>query len=163
MDCLWGVDYENGKKILEEYTTKRNEAHHRGDIQSAFELSQELYVAFPNEKTVIDNVMVDSYLMSFHNIRGKKTHYLKMSISISERFMKMTEDMEEQCRCIRNIAVCHKLLGDQEETVMWINKLPTIWSGVESTGISVLEGQERLNSIQSSLCFHFTEIICKVK
>lgn len=151
VDSLLGVDYETNKRVLEEYLQKRSEAHQKGDVQGAFELSQEMYAVFPNDKSVIDNIMVDSYLMGFRNIHGKKEHYLKMSVSISERFLKMTEDMEEQCRCIKNIATCHKLLGNQEEAVMWTKRLPSIWSGIEGTSLGVLEGQEKLASIQKSL------------
>lgn len=151
VDSLLGADYESNKAILNEYSLKRNEAHHLGNMQDAFELSQELYALFPNEKSVINNMMVDSYLMGLHDVNGKKKHYLELSIAIAERFLKMTTDMEEQCRCIRNVATCYKLLGQQDKAVLWTNKLPSLWSGKESTGIGTLEGQEKIQAIQDSL------------
>lgn len=151
VDSLLGADYETNRKALGEYAEKRREAHHLGNIQDAFELSQEAYALFPNEKSVIDNLMSDSYLMGLHDIGGRKKHYLEMCIAIAERLLKMTTDMEEQCRCIRNVATCYKLLGQQDKAVLWTNKLPSLWSGKESTGIGTLEGQEKIQAIQDSL------------
>lgn len=151
VDSLLGADYESNKAILNEYNVKRKEAHRLGNIQDAFELSQELYALFPNEKSVIDNVMSDSYLMGLHDMNGKKKHYLEMSIAIAERFLKMTSDLEEQCRCVSNIATCCKLLNQREKAVLWADKLPSIWFGKESTNIGILEGQDKIDFIQCSL------------
>lgn len=151
VDSLLGADYESNKVILNEYSLKRNEAHHLGNIQDAFELSQELYAQFPNDKFVINNIMSDSYLMGLHDINGKKKHYLEMSIAIAERFLKMTSDIEEQCRCVSNIATCYKLLNQQEKAVLWANKLPSMWFGIESTSIGIWEDQDKIDHIQCSL------------
>lgn len=151
VDSLLGADYETNKATLSNYETRRNEAHHQGDFSGAYELSQKLYTMFPNEKSVINNIMVDSYLMGLHNVNNKKKHYLEMSISISERFLKMTDDIEEQCRCIKNISVCNKLLENQERAVDWMKKLPGIWSGIESAALEVLDGQDKMDSIQCTL------------
>ena len=151
VDFLLGADAETNKTIQSQYLAKRHEAHRTGDIRTAFELSQELYSRYPNEPSVMDSMMTDSYLMGQRNANGKEKHYLEMSIAVSERFLKMTEDAEISCRCIRNIAVCHKLLGNQETAVSWMNKLPSIWSGIENAALSVLEGQDRADSIPCSL------------
>ena len=81
----------------------------------------------------------------------EKKHYLEMSISISKRFLELTEVIEEKCHCIKNIATCYKLLENQEKAVEWTKRLPSLWNGVESTSISVLEGQQKIDSIQGSL------------
>ena len=120
-------------------------------MQDAFELSQELYAQFPNEKSVINNIMSDSYLMGLHDINGKKRHYLEMSIAIAERFLKMTSDIEEQCRCVSNIATCYKLLNQQEAAVSWAKKLPSMWCGIESTSIDIWEGQDKMCSLDAVL------------
>lgn len=151
VDSLLGVDRETNEKAIMQYFTERQKAHQVGDVQTAFELSQKLYTRFPNDTSVIGALMTDSYLMGFHNVNDKRKHYLEMSIFVSERFMKMTEDIEESCRCIRNIAICHKLLGNQEMAVSWMKKLPSMWSGIEQTALSVLEGEDRVDSIQCSL------------
>lgn len=151
VDTLLGADYETNEQTKREYLAKMHTAHHAGDIQAAYELSQELYTRFPNDLTVISAVMTDSYLMGFHDVGGRRKHYLEMSIAVSERLMKMTDDIEDSCRCIRNIATCHKLLGNREAAVLWMNKLPSMWSGIEHTALSVLEGQEREASIRKSL------------
>lgn len=96
-------------------------------------------------------MMVDSYLMGFHNVNNKKKYHLELSISIAERFLKMTEDIEEQCRCINNISICNKLLGNQEKAVEWMKKLPSLWCGIETAALGVLEGKEKTDSIQHSL------------
>ena len=95
--------------------------------------------------------MVDSYLMGLHNVDNRRKYYLEMSISIAERFLKMTEDLEEQCRCINNISVCNKLLGNGEKAMEWMKKLPSIWSGIETAALGVLEGKDKTDSIQCSL------------
>lgn len=151
VDFLLGADYETSKSIIEDYEKSRQEAHHHGNISDAYSLSQKVYAAFPNNKTIINNVMVDSYLMGFHNVDNKRKYYLEMSISIAERFLKMTEDLEEQCRCINNISVCNKLLGNGEKAMEWMKKLPSIWSGIETAALGVLEGKDKTDSIQCSL------------
>lgn len=151
VDTLLGADYETNERAKSEYLAQRSHAHHSGDIQTAYELSQELYTRFPNNLTVIGAVMTDSYLMGLHNVGGRRKHYLEMSIAVSERFMKMTDDIEDSCRCIRNIATCHKLLGNSDSAVFWMNKLPDIYSGIEHTALAVLEGKDREVSIRRSL------------
>ena len=151
VDSLLGVDYETNKKTLEEYSLKRDEAHRLGDVQGAYELSQKMYAIFPNEKLIIQNIMSDSYLMGFQDINGKRKYYLEMSISISKRFLELTDVIDEKCHCIKNIATCYKLLENQEKAVEWTKRLPSLWNGVESTSISVMEGREKIDSIQGSL------------
>ena len=151
VDFLLGADYETNKSIIDGYNESRQEAHHQGNIADAYSLSQKIYASFPNNKSVINNMMVDSYLMGFHNVDNKKEYYLELSISISERFLKMTDDLEEQCRCIKNISVCHKLLGNQERAIDWMKKLPSIWSGIETVSLAVLESKDKTDSIQCSL------------
>lgn len=95
VDSLLGVDYETNKKILEEYLLKRDEAHRFGDVRGAYELSQKMYATFPNEKLVIQNIMSDSYLMGFQDINEKRKYYLELSISISKRFLELTDVIEK--------------------------------------------------------------------
>ncbi len=151
VDALLEADYETNERAKKQYLSKRHNAHNSGDIRAAFELSQELYTRFPNDLTVVNAMMTDSYLMGLHDVGGGRRHYLEMSIAVSERFMKMTDDIDESCRCIRNIAACHKLLGNNEAAVLWMNKLPSMWSGIEHTALSVLEGEERETSVRRSL------------
>ncbi len=151
VDFLLGADYETNKTIIEDYEKSRQEAHHRGNISDAYSLSQKVYASFPNNKSIINNVMVDSYLMGLHNVDNKRKYYLELSISIAERFLKMTEDLEEQCRCINNISVCNKLLGNCEKAIEWMKKLPSIWSGIETAALGVLQGKDKTDSIQCSL------------
>ena len=151
VDFLLGADYETNKSIIEDYEKSRHEAHHVGNISDAFSLSQKVYTSFPNNMSIINNVMVDSYLMGFHNVDNKRKYYLEMSISVAERFLKMTEDIEEQCRCIKNISVCNKLLGNGEKAIEWMKKLPSLWSGIETAALGVLEGEDKTDSIKCSL------------
>lgn len=151
VDYLLGADHKTNKAIIDSYHKSRQEAHHQGNFAEAYSLTQKIYASFPNHKSVISNMMVDTYLMGFHNVDNKQSYYLELSISIAERFLKMTDDLEEQCRCIKNIAICHKLLGNRERAVDWIKKLPSIWSGIETAALSVLEAREKTDSIQCSL------------
>lgn len=150
VDSLLGADYERNQTVLLEYNSKRNEAHHMGDTKSAYEISKELYLSFPNETIVMNNFMLDSYLMGFHNINDNQKHYLEQSISIAERFLKMTDDMEEKCRCIKNIVKCNKLLKNTEKAILWSKKLPSMWTSIENVAMDVFEGQDRKDSIQCS-------------
>ncbi len=151
VDSLLGADYERNQTVLSEYYSKRQEAHHKGDTRSAYELSQDLYLSFPNETIVMNNFMIDSYLMGVHNINENQKHYLEQSISIAERFLKMTDDMEEKCRCIKNIAQCYKILGNTEKAILWLKKLPSMWASIENVALEVFEGQDKKDSIQCSL------------
>lgn len=122
-----------------------------GDMSSAYELSQQMYVTFPNEKIVLNHLMTDAYLLGFHDVNGKKKHYLEMSISVAQRFLTITDDLEEQSRCIKNIAVCNKLLGNQEKALEWFQKLPSIWSGIESASLSILDGKDKIDMVQCNM------------
>ena len=150
VDYLLGADYERNQTVLLDYYSKRQEAHHIGDTRSAYELSQELYVSFPNETIVMNNFMMDSYLMGVHSEKDNQKHYLEQSISIAERFLKMTEDMEEKCRCIKNIAQCYKLLGNIQRAILWLKKLPSMWTSIENVASEIFEGQDKKDSIQCS-------------
>ena len=151
VDSLLGADYERNQTVLLEYYSKRQEAHHIGDTKSAYELSKELYVSFPTETIVMNNFMIDSYLMGVYGEKDNQKHYLEQSISIAERFLKMTEDMEEKCRCIKNIAQCYKILGNTEKAIFWLKKLPSMWTSIENIAFEIFEGQDKKDSIQCSL------------
>lgn len=151
VDFLLGADYETNQSVLEQYEKSRQEAHHKGNTAEAYALSQKLYASFPNHKAVINNMMVDSYLMGLHNEEHQRKYYLELSISVAKRFLKITEDLEEQCRCINNISICNKLLGNHEKAMDWMKKLPSLWSGIETAALSVLDGRDKTDSIQCSL------------
>lgn len=151
VDQLLGADDETNQSIIEAYVRSRQEAHHQGNVADAYSLSHKLYASFPNNKVVINNMMVDAYLMGLHNVDNKGKFYLELSISVSERFLKMTDDLEEQCRCINNASLCNKLLGNQEKAVEWMKKLPSVWSGIEYAALYVLDGNDKTDSIQCSL------------
>ena len=152
VDSLLGADFAFRFSTLEGYRTQHREAHHLGDTVAALELSQALYAQLPNEAEVMSDLMIDAYLMSFGQEGEKRRHYLELSTSVAERFLKMTDDLEEQCRCIRYISLCHKALGQPEQAQRWMMKLPSVWSGIELTALEVLEGETRLDHIRSSLC-----------
>lgn len=150
VDRLLGSDHDRNRKQIEEFETRRQEAHNRGNHADAFELSYQLYATFPNHRAVMDHLMVDSYLMGLRN-GERKRYYLELSVSVAERYLKMTEDMEERCRCIGNISVCRKLLGDEKEAARWLMELPSIWSCIDAVAPEILEGQDRIDSIRSFL------------
>lgn len=151
VDALLGADAKTNETVLTDYMTRRNEAHHLGDVAGALELSQELYASFPNNTLVLDCFMQDSYLWSIHKNCTQPKHFLELSISISERFLQLTKDIEEQCRCIKNIAICSHLLGNTEKAQLWLKKLPSGWSCIEAAAIEIFTDSEKRASIQCSL------------
>lgn len=150
VDSLLGVEAERTEKIKDDYFTKNRDFHLVGDYLAAFEETQKIYSEFPNDKRIINNLMTDSYLMGLHDPDGKRAFYLGLSISTAERFMKLSGDMEEKCRCIRNIATCYKLQGNNEAAKEWMKKLPSIWSGIEHTLLAVLDGDEKSEAVKHS-------------
>lgn len=150
VDSLLGADCEKIQSILDNYKKEKVKAGEQGDLSSRYELAYEMYASFPNEKSVMYDLMVYSYLMGLNNVNNNKKHYLEVSISVSKRFLKMTEDIPQQCSCIKNISLCNKLLGNQEKAISWMQKLPSVWSGVETTAIDVLDGEDKIESIQRS-------------
>ena len=151
VDRLLGADTDENEKTRKQYFENIEKACRLGDERTAFLLSQELYARFPNEKEVIINMIGNAYVMGFHGKAEEKMHYLETAIAVSQRFLKMSEDIEDQCYCIKNIAVCYKLMEEQEKAVEWANKLPTIWQGVETVHISVLEGKDKYAVFQKHL------------
>ena len=151
VDALLGADAKTNETMLTEYMSRRNEAHHTGDVASALELSQELYTSFPNNTLVLNCLMTDAYLFAIHESCQHSKRYFELSISIAERFLQLTNDMEEQCRCIKNIAICNRLLGNPEKALLWLKKLPSGWSCIEAAAIDVLTDEEKQDSISCSL------------
>ena len=151
VDRLLGADGDENEKMRKQYFENIEQAHRLGDRRTAFLLSQELYARFPNEREVIISMIGDAYVMGFHEKTEERKHYLETAIAVSQRFLKMAEDIEDQCYCIKNIAVCYKLMGEQEKAARWANKLPTIWQGVETAHIGVLEGNEKYPIFQRHL------------
>ena len=70
VDGLLGNDQEEKEKDL--LFHKRQQAHHEGNLREAYDLSQQLYDRFPNDRAVLNCVMRDSYLMGLHDMDGKR-------------------------------------------------------------------------------------------
>ena len=151
VDDLLGNDREETAKEKDLYFQKRQQAHHEGNLREAYDLSQQLYDRFPNDRAVLNCVMRDSYLMGFHDMDGRRQAYLERSVAVSRRFLLLTEDMEERCRAIGNVAICYKLLGDYEQAVAWLNKLPSMWSAIENTALSVYDEDTLKDDVPCSL------------
>ena len=149
VDGLLGNGQEKAEKDL--YFRKRQQAHREGDLREAYDLSQLLYDRFPNDRAVLNCVMRDSYLMGFHDMDGKRQAYLERSVAVSRRFLLLTEDMEERCRAIGNVAVCYKLLGDYEQALSWLHKLPSMWSSIENAALSVYDRETLKDDVPCSL------------
>ena len=151
VDGLLGNGQEETAKEKELLFQKHHQAHHEGNLREAYDLSQQLYDRFPNDRGVLNEMMHDSYLMGLHNMDGKRQAYLERSVAVSRRFLMLTEDMEERCRAIGNIAVCYKLLGDYEQALAWLNKLPSMWSVIENTSLSVYDQETLKDAVPCSL------------
>ncbi|MBR4703218.1 MAG: helix-turn-helix transcriptional regulator [Oscillospiraceae bacterium] len=151
VDALLGADRALLDSALEEYRTRHREAHHRGDTAGALALSQAMYARLPNEPEVMSDLMVDAYLRAMNQEGEGRRRGLELSLSVGERFLCMTEDLEEKCRCIRYLALGHKALGRPERAREQMEKLPSLWSGIELCALEVLEGKERQQHIQSTL------------
>ncbi|MBQ9553098.1 MAG: helix-turn-helix transcriptional regulator [Clostridia bacterium] len=151
VDELLGSSREKTEKEKELVFQKRHQAHHEGNLREAYDLSQQLYDRFPNDRAVLNCVMRDSYLMGFHDMDGKRQAYLERSVAVSRRFLLLTEDMEERCRAIGNVAVCYKLLGDYEQALAWLNKLPSMWSSIENAALSVYDRETLKDDVPCSL------------
>ncbi len=142
VDALLGVDEPLRQAILEKYREAHRAAHHRGDTAAAYELSRSLHGRFPNEHEAMSDRMNDAYLMGRAAEGPKRREYLNEALAAAERFSKMTEDLEERCRCIRTCALCCKLLGQPERAREWMARLPDLWSCIGLCAMEVLEGEE---------------------
>ncbi len=151
VDTLLGADYDRNKQIQDQYFESRHKAYQHGDNQAAFELSQELYARFPNNTTIINAFMTDACLMGRRDEIEDKTHYLGMAIEAGQRLIKLTDDIEEQCRAIKAIALSYRALGDQANAEVWNAKLPSIWNSIDVTCLNIFQGQKRLESAWCSL------------
>ena len=151
VDGLLGSGWEGTAKEKDLYFQKRQHAHHEGNLREAYEISQQLYDRFPNDRAVLNCVMRDSYLMGLNDTDGRMQSYLERSVAVSRRFLLLTEDMEERCRAIGNVAVCYKLLGDYEQALEWLNKLPSMWSVIENTSLSVYDQETLKDAVPCSL------------
>jgi transcriptional regulator with XRE-family HTH domain len=154
VDALLGVDEPVRQAVLKEYGIAHVEAHNRGDINAAYELSRTLYARFPNEHQSMSNLINDAYLLGKMSEGTKKREYLNEALTVAERFSKMTEDLEERCRCIHYCARCCKLLEQPEQAREWLFRLPSVWSCIDLCAIEVFEGKELREHLQSTITDH---------
>ena len=161
VDALLGVDKPAQQAILEKYRDAHRAAHHRGDIAAAYELSRSLYGRFPNDHEAMSDRMNDAFLMGRATEGPKGREYLNEALAAAERFSRMTEDMEERCRCIRICALCCKHLGQPEKAREWMARLPSLWSGIGLCAMEVLEGEELEEHIRCFLS-DLTDVLQKV-
>ncbi len=154
VDALLGADEPARKALLEKYGEAHQSAHHRGDTAAAYELSRSLYARFPNEHRAMSDLMNDAYLMGRASEGPKGRAYLNEALAVAERFSRMTEDLEERCRCFRTCALCCKLLEQPERAREWMMLLPGPWSAIDLCAMEILEGEELLEHLQSALSDH---------
>ena len=138
-DQLLGADFEQTKKQKEQEFQKEKEAHDKKDFSRAYRISMQLYDRFPNDKEVLDCAIRDSYLMGFYCRDKHRIQYLHESIELSRRLYAISADLNEQCFCIRNIAVCYRLSGDNSNAADWVQKLPSLCHSRENAAFSILE------------------------
>ena len=152
VDSVLGADFNKNRQMIEAMLNRRHTAHHNGDIQSAYEISNKLITRFPCDLTILNCSMTDCYLMGFHNYDNKRKQYLNQSIEASKKLLKLSSDLEEMCRAIKNISVCCKLLGDENNAILWMNKLPTVWNCIENAILSIYDkNEEKSEAIKTSL------------
>lgn len=151
VDSLLGADLEKVNSELSEYYNKRQEAHCNGYVEEAFNLSQKIYAKFPNNKTVMHTVVMDSYLMG-EKADENKDYYYEISISVAQRLIKLTDDIEMECSSLSYIARSYKGLNNKEKAEMWLKKLPSFWDCIEYVSTDFFEGDDRIDNVHNS--FH---------
>lgn len=142
-DHLLGADFDQTQKQKKEEFQRRSEAHDKEDFAGAYCISRQLYDRFPNDREVLDCAIRDSYLMGFYCTDEHRIHYFHESIELSRRLYALSTDLNEQCFCIRNIAVCCQLSGDNVSAANWVQKLPSLWHSRENVAFSILENYEK--------------------
>lgn len=154
VDALLGAEETAKKMLLERYMEAHRTAHHRSDIATAWELSRSLYARFPNEHTAMSDLMNDAYLMGRDAEEPKKREYLNEAMTVAKRYFRMTEDLEEQCSCIRTCALCFKLLEQPDRAREWMMRLPSALPDIDLCAIEILEGEELQNYLQCAISGH---------
>ncbi len=138
-DQLLGADFQQTAKQKEQEFQKREKAHDKKEFANAYHISRQLYEHFPNDREVLDCAIRDSYLMGFYCTDEHRIHYFHESVKLSRRLYALSADLNEQCFCIRNIAVCYQLSGDNINATDWVQKLPSLWHSRENVAFSILE------------------------
>ncbi len=161
VDALLGADEPVRQAVMRKYREEHQAAHHRGDTAAAYELSRALCARFPNEHEAMSNLMNDAYLMGRTAEGPRGREYLNEALAAADRFSRITEDLEERCRCIRTGTLCCKLLGQPEQAREWLARLPSLWSGIELCALEVLEGDELEGHIRCFLS-DLTDVLQKL-
>ena len=146
-----GADLEKVNFELSEYYSKRQKAHFEGSVAEAFNLSQKIYAKFPNNKTVMHTAVMDAYLMG-EKVSENKDYYFEISISIAERLIRLTDDIEVECSSLGYIARCYNGMNNKEKAEKWLKKLPSFWSCIEYVSTDFFEGRDRIDNVHNS--FH---------
>lgn len=150
-DSIFGLDAE---KIAEEKQKILNDikaAANSGDTLSAFYLSQKMYTKYPNDLAIIDRYMREAYVMGIKNVNGGKRHYLQLSIAAAERIESYTDDLNLRCASIRNIATCHRLLGNCDMAQAALKRLPSLVNCQETAMISILQEEDLQSSVNEGI------------
>ena len=161
VDALLGADEPLRRSLLAKYGEAHQAAHHRGDTEGAYELSRAIYARFPNERLAMSDHMHDAYLMGRKTEGPRAREYLNEALAVAERLSRMTEDLEERCRCIRTCALCCKHLGQPEQARERMLQLPGVWSGIELCAAEILEGEELRDHLQCALS-DFIDVLQKL-
>lgn len=138
-DQLLGADPEQTAKEKEQAFQREKAAHETNDLAAAYRIAKQLCERFPNDREVLDCAIRDSYLMGFYCSDTRRIHYFHESIELSKRLCELSGDLDEQCFCIRNIAVCYQLSGDNASAAEQVQKLPSLWNAKENVAFSILK------------------------
>lgn len=96
-------------------------------------------------------VVMDSYLMG-EKADENKEYYYEMSISVAQRLIKLTDDIEVECSCLKYIAWSYKGLNNKGKAEIWLKKLPSFWNCIEYVSTDFFEGEDKIDNVHNS--FH---------
>lgn len=151
VDVLLGVDEERKNKIIEEYRKKDMELFAEGKSRERVELMRKAKEEFPNEMTVLYDLM---YALSAES----DTKNAEEIISLGERILdESTDDSLRsgavQCLCYTNVAIKNK-----EQALKYANMGGNYHTTRHALMARVLEGEEAVNHCRNMLLISFDSV-----
>lgn len=159
VDSLLGADFEKSKAELEDYYKQRQEYHHHGQCEKAYELTKKMYNKYPSEGNVQLFMVEDSFICYYLDDESEKKQRLRDTIRYAERHMNVTDDIERKCRYITYIARSYEELGEHENAVEWAKKLPSEWVTISHTMNFILDGDELVDNERNLIETTFYNLI----
>ena len=157
VDDLLGVGEIKKQERIKEYGEKSSRFHNIGDINSDLALWREAKKEFPNDWTVLRNLMDALSSISIRSHSGENSQEI---IEIGEKILAQCTDNDYRYSTMQTLCFLYDTLGDKEKAKEYANMAPNMYVTSNLLLSHVLKGDEFLDHCQHNIVT-LTELLCQ--